>query len=90
MATPMQSKYRGLCQCGASFPRGASTEVIEARKAAGMTQSEAAQAVRGTMRAWQEWEAGNRRMHPGLWELFRIKLDMAFEDQCRDACGPGL
>jgi len=39
-----------------------------------MTQSEAAQAVRGTMRAWQEWEAGNRRMHPGLWELFRIKL----------------
>lgn len=49
-------------------------QVAEARKAAGMTQSEAAQAVRGTMRAWQEWEAGNRRMHPGLWELFRIKL----------------
>jgi DNA (cytosine-5)-methyltransferase 1 len=38
-----------------------------------MTQSEAARAVGGTMRAWQEWEAGNRRMHPGLWELFQIK-----------------
>jgi len=40
-----------------------------------MTQSEAALAVRGTMRAWQEWEAGNRRMHPGLWELFQIKAN---------------
>lgn len=49
-------------------------QVAEARKAAGMTQSEAAQAVRGTMRAWQEWEAGNRRMHPGLWELFQLKI----------------
>jgi putative transcriptional regulator len=48
-------------------------QVREARSAAGMTQSEAARAVRGTMRAWQEWEAGNRRMHPGLWELFRLK-----------------
>jgi len=48
-------------------------QVREARSAAGMTQSEAARAVGGTMRAWQEWEAGNRRMHPGLWELFQIK-----------------
>lgn len=55
------------------FSNPTPSEVIEARKAAGMTQSEAAQAVRGTMRAWQEWEAGNRRMHPGLWELFGIK-----------------
>ena len=21
-----------------------------------------------------EWEAGNRRMHPAFWELFRIKI----------------
>ena len=44
-----------------------------ARAAAGLTQTEAASLIHGTMRAWQEYEAGNRRMHPGLWELFRMK-----------------
>jgi DNA-binding transcriptional regulator YiaG len=38
-----------------------------------MTQKAAADLIHGTERAWQEWEAGNRRMHPGLWELFQIK-----------------
>ncbi len=50
------------------------TEVRAAREAAGLTQPQAAEVVRGSMRAWQEWEAGNRRMHPGLWELFTLKL----------------
>lgn len=45
-----------------------------AREAAGLTQTAAAALIHGTMRAWQEYEAGNRRMHPGLWELFRLKL----------------
>lgn len=47
--------------------------VRAARQAAGLTQTQAAELVHGTLRAWQEWEAGNRRMHPGLWELFAIK-----------------
>lgn len=55
------------------FSNPTPAEVRDARKAAGMTQSEAARVILGTMRAWQEYEAGNRRMHPGLWELFRIK-----------------
>ena len=48
--------------------------IREARAAAGLTQHQAAELIHGTERAWQEWEAGNRRMHPGLWELFRKKL----------------
>ena len=49
-------------------------QVRSAREAAGMTQTQAAAVIHATLRAWQEWEAGNRRMHPGLWELFRLKL----------------
>ena len=53
-------------------------DIIAARKAAGLTQTQAAHLVHGTLRAWQGWEApdsqpGARRMHPGLWELFRLK-----------------
>ena len=49
-------------------------QVRAAREAAGLTQTAAARLIYSTMRAWQEWEAGNRRMHPGLWELYQIKL----------------
>jgi putative transcriptional regulator len=48
-------------------------EIRKARERAEMTQTEAGQLVRSSMRAWQQWEAGERRMHPGLWELFQIK-----------------
>jgi DNA-binding transcriptional regulator YiaG len=48
--------------------------VRAARKAAGLTQVEAGLLVHTTRRVWQEWEAGNRRMHPGLWELFGMKV----------------
>lgn len=48
-------------------------EIRAAREAAGHTQTQAAQTVRGAMRAWQDWEAGLRRMHPGLWELYLLK-----------------
>lgn len=49
------------------------TEVRAARAAAGLSQTAAAALIYCTRRGWQEWEAGNRRMHPGLWELFKIK-----------------
>lgn len=38
-----------------------------------LTQTEAAKLVYSSLRAWQQWESGERRMHPGLWELFVIK-----------------
>jgi DNA-binding transcriptional regulator YiaG len=48
-------------------------EIRAAREAAGLTQTEASALVRGSLRGWQNWEDGSRRMHPGLWELFGIK-----------------
>lgn len=50
-------------------------QIRQARSAAGLSQAAAANLIHGTERAWQEWEAGNRRMHPGLWELFQIKAN---------------
>lgn len=43
------------------------------REAAGLTQTAAATLVHTTCRTWQQWEAGDRRMHPAFFELFRIK-----------------
>lgn len=48
-------------------------DILAAREAAGLTQTAAAELVYAGLRGWQEWEAGTRRMHPGLWELFVIK-----------------
>ncbi|HAZ61178.1 MAG TPA: transcriptional regulator [Gammaproteobacteria bacterium] len=40
------------------------------------TNAAAAACVRpaATRRVWQQWEAGDRRMHPAMWELFQIKI----------------
>ena len=48
-------------------------QIRGAREAARLTQTQAAELIHGTLRTWQQWEAGDRRMHPGLWELFRLK-----------------
>lgn len=45
-----------------------------ARESAGLSQTAAAALVHTTCRTWQQWEAGDRRMHPAFWELFRIKI----------------
>lgn len=43
------------------------------RKAAGLTQSQAA-ALGGWARiTWAQWESGKRRMHPASWELVKSK-----------------
>jgi DNA-binding transcriptional regulator YiaG len=47
-------------------------QIIQARKAAGLTQTQAAGLIFSTLRTWQDWEAGARRMHPGLWRLFQL------------------
>jgi len=48
----------------------------EARLRLGYTQKEAAAMVHVTTRAWQLWEAGQRKMPPGLWELCVIKVGL--------------
>lgn len=49
--------------------------IRHARLAVGLTQTEAAQIVRGSLRGWQQWEAGDRAMPPGLFELFMLKTN---------------
>lgn len=48
-------------------------EVKAARAATRLTQTQAAAVVYSTIKAWQTWENGTRRMPPGLWELFQAK-----------------
>lgn len=50
-------------------------EIRAAREIAGLTQSQAADLVYTTLSGWQRWEQGERRMHPGLWELFLLKTE---------------
>lgn len=48
-------------------------EVRRMRESLGLTIAQAADIVRSTPTAWEAWEEGERRMHPGLAELFRLK-----------------
>lgn len=48
-------------------------EIRAWREGHGLTQTVAASLVHTTCRVWQQWEAGDRRMHPAMWELARIK-----------------
>ncbi len=57
-------------------------EVKRLRVRYGFTQTEAAEAVHVTIRAWQWWESGKRRIPMGLWELFVIKT--GFHPQFQD------
>ncbi|UAN54736.1 hypothetical protein KGP26_29755 (plasmid) [Serratia sp. JSRIV002] len=48
-------------------------EIRAARDSAKLTQSAAAALVHSAAGTWQQWEAGDRKMHLGFWELFLIK-----------------
>lgn len=37
-------------------------------------QDTCAEALHTSRRAWQQWERGDRKMHPAFWELAQIKL----------------
>lgn len=47
-----------------------------ARKAAGLTQTAAAELIGSTLRTIQDWEAGKAAMHPGLWDLFQHRAGL--------------
>lgn len=53
----------------------AAREAIQARLGIGITAAQdwCAAAVHTKRRPWQQWEAGDRAMHPAFWELFQIK-----------------
>ena len=52
-------------------------EIRAARRAAGLTQKQAAQVVRVSTRCWQNWESksadASRSMQAGMFELFILK-----------------
>ena len=52
-------------------------QIHAARVAAELSQTAAGGLVHTTCRVWQQWEAGDRRMHPAFWELFKIKSQSA-------------
>lgn len=47
-------------------------QVQAARQSAGHTQAEAAMLVGRTVRAWQSWEMGERRMPAGSFLLYQL------------------
>jgi len=49
------------------------SDVRAARLAEGLTLAAASALIHSRWRSWQNWEAGTRRMHPAMWELFLIK-----------------
>jgi putative transcriptional regulator len=51
-------------------------QVKATRKTLGFTQKESAEMVHSSLRAWQLWEAGDRTMPAGIWELFVIKTGL--------------
>ena len=52
-------------------------DIKSVRLAHGLTQRESAILVHATKVAWQSWECGRVRMHPGHWELFLLKVEFA-------------
>ena len=50
-------------------------EIRALRDKAGLTQVAATALLYSSLRAWEAWEGGTRRMHPAMWELFRLKVD---------------
>jgi DNA-binding transcriptional regulator YiaG len=49
-------------------------EIRAARLAADLTQTQAGALVHTTCRVWQQWEAGDRKMHPAFWDLFSRRI----------------
>ena len=48
-------------------------KIKQARKDAGLTQSQAAKLVYSSLRTWQNWEKMDN-IHPAIFELFLIKV----------------
>lgn len=57
--------------------------VKAARAAVGLTQTQAAALIYCTLRGWQDWEGGQRAMHPAFFELFLLKTALLSLDSVR-------
>ena len=50
------------------------TDIKQTRLDAGLTQLQASKLVYSSQKNWSDWESGNHKMHPAIYELFLIKL----------------
>ena len=52
--------------------------VLQSETSCGITaaQDKCAELLHTSRRAWQQWEKGDRKMHPAFWELINIKRAM--------------
>jgi DNA-binding transcriptional regulator YiaG len=56
-------------------------QILAARQRANLTQAQAAAVVHSHPRLWRAWEAGDHRMHPAMFELFKLKTEgIVFHD----------
>lgn len=55
-------------------------ERIQQRESMGITsaQDRCAEMLHTSRRAWQQWERGDRKMHPAFWELISTKCAPTF------------
>ncbi len=53
-------------------------ESLQLSNSIGITaaQDKCADMLHTSRRAWQQWEKGDRKMHPAFWELINIKCVM--------------
>lgn len=56
------------------MPTPTPEQIRNLRKAASLTQAQAGALLHTSWRTWQDWERGERSMHPAFWELATIKL----------------
>lgn len=49
-------------------------EIRALRERMHLSQTAAAELIHCALRTWQQWEAGDRQMHPAFWALFLKKL----------------
>ena len=52
-------------------------EILTLRTSASLTQEEAGEIVHVARRTFQDWERGVASMPLGLWELFRLKIQLS-------------
>lgn len=53
----------------------AARELIQTARNIDITDAQiwCAELLHTSIRTWQQWETGDRRMHPSFWELFLLK-----------------
>ena len=71
IAATSLGKSLAMAQNGSTKPTAQALR--DAREAAGLSQAQAAALLYRSLRNWQQWELGERRIDPALWELFMLK-----------------